>query len=177
MAHQLSLQLSSPPLSIYCTPENFHVYGQDHLSPCGTLSDIFQKKMHDSDEPGADPQAIHLPSLSTCLDTSSAHPALSASSQDDFVLVQIGGGCCKPLPALEMTPTQLRQKIKATTRDTGIVHEVSFHRSHLPLVEPSTEGTWNADDIDPFLSEPTIQTVSKTTSTSKSLSFLNVIYH
>jgi len=143
------------------------------ISHCCTLSDIFQKKMYGSDEPGVDPQAIHLPSLSTCLDTSLACPELSTSGQDDFMLVQVGGGRREPSPAPEMTPMQLRQKIKATTRDTGIVREASFRRSHLPLVEPSTEGIQNADDVNPFLSEPVNQTASKTDTslTSKSLNF------
>ena len=73
------------------------------ISHCCTLSDIFQKKMFSSDEPGVDPQAICLSSLSTCLDTSLARPELLTSGQDDFVLVQVGGGHHEPLPTVSQS--------------------------------------------------------------------------
>ncbi|KAI5999187.1 hypothetical protein EDD15DRAFT_2193869 [Pisolithus albus] len=64
---------------------------------------------------------------------------------------QIGGGCREPSPVI-VTPTRLRQKIKATGRDTGLVREASFRRSQLP--KPATPPSASKDttiDDDPFL--------------------------
>lgn len=45
---------------------------------------------------------------------------ISALSTDDYIQVQVGGGRREPTPVI-VTPTRLRQKIKATGRDTGLV--------------------------------------------------------
>jgi len=43
-----------------------------------------------------------------------------ALSTDDYVHVQVGGGCWVSPPVI-VTPTRLRQRIKATGRDTGLI--------------------------------------------------------
>jgi len=133
--------------------------------------------MHGSNEPGMpDPPGNRLPSPSTCSEAHSTHPEKSTSTQDDFVIVQVGGGHREPSPAPATTPTRLRQKIKATTRDTGLVRAASRRRSHMSPIEPGDFQT--ADDDNPFLSEPVIQAAAKVqtdtslaTSTSKSPAF------
>ncbi|KIM60113.1 hypothetical protein SCLCIDRAFT_125021 [Scleroderma citrinum Foug A] len=42
-------------------------------------------------------------------------------STDDYVHVQVGGGCRELSPPVIVTPTHLCQRIKATGRDTGLV--------------------------------------------------------
>jgi len=68
----------------------------------------------------------------------------------------------RTFPPAVVTPTQLHQKIKATTRDTGLVRDASFRRSYLTPTKSSTEDIPTADNDDnPFLSEPIIQTATK----------------
>ena len=99
--------------------------------------------MHDSNKPG------------------STHSEPSGSTQDNFIIVQVGGGCCKPSPPM-VTPTQLRQKIKATTRDTGLVCDMMFCHSYLTPTKSSIEDTPTADnDNNPFILEPTIPSAAK----------------
>ena len=85
---------------------------------------------------------------------------------DDYVLLppQEGGGHHEPSPSIVITPTRLRQKIKATTRDTGLIHEASFRRSFVPSTETSMDVPQSSDGDDPFLSEPLIKTVFNTCS-------------
>lgn len=136
--------------------------------------------MHGSSKPGMPGLAPGncLPSPSTCSETHSVHPEKNTSSQDDFVIVQVGGGCREPLPAPATTPTRLHQKIKATTKDTGLVHEASRRRCHMSPIEPAIGDCQNANNVNPFLSEPNIQAAAKvqtdtsrTTSLSKSPAF------
>jgi len=113
-------------------------------------SDFCQEKTRSSSQSGADPAGL-VP----------AHPELSTGFQDDYVLVQEGGGRREPSPSTMITPTRLRQRIKATTRDTGLIHEASFRRSHIPPSETSMDVPQSSDgDNNPFLSEPLIKTVS-----------------
>jgi len=87
----------------------------------------------------------------------------STGFQDDYVLVpQEGGGRREPSPSIQITPTRLRQKIKATTRDTGLIHEASFRRSLIPSSETPTDFPQSSDGDNPFLSEPLINIASNT---------------
>ncbi|KAI6104056.1 hypothetical protein EDD16DRAFT_245589 [Pisolithus croceorrhizus] len=89
---------------------------------------------------------------------------ISALSTDDYIQVQVGGGCREPTPVI-VTPTHLQQKIKATGRDTGLVRDASFRRSQLPkqvTLLPATKETCTDDD--PFLSQPDGQLFCDTTS-------------
>jgi len=108
------------------------------------LSFFFQERMHGSNEPE-----------SNCSEA-------FGSTQDDFVVVQVGGGHREPSPPVVVTPTRLCQRIKATTRDTGLVRDTSFRRSYMTPTKSSVKDTSTADNDDnPFLSEPTIQTAAK----------------
>jgi len=135
--------------------------------------------MHDSNKPGMpDPPGNRLPSPSMHSEAHSTHPEKHASTQDDFVIVQVGGGRREPSPAPATTPMRLRQKIKATTKDTGLVREASHRRSHMSPIETAIGDCQNADDVNPFLSEPNIQAAAKVqtatslaTSLSKSPAF------
>ncbi|KIO00404.1 hypothetical protein M404DRAFT_29553 [Pisolithus tinctorius Marx 270] len=120
-----------------------------------TVSDFFlQENVHNT---RGNPPVITLPSLLTCLDASSAHPEPSASTHDDFVVVQVGGGRHEPTPPF-VTPMRLHQKVKATTRDTGLVHEASLCRSHMLATD---------NDDNPFLSEPIVPNTRVDTSPMK----------
>lgn len=88
---------------------------------------------------------------STEMDAFAESDSVSLYSSDDYVQAQIGGGRCEPSPVI-VTPMRLRQKIKATGRDTGLVQEASFRRSQLP--KPATPPSASKDttiDDDPFL--------------------------
>jgi len=83
---------------------------------------------------------------------------IPAFSTNDYVHVQVSGGRRELTPPVIVTPTRLRQRIKATGRDTGLVRDASFRRSQLlpPVTLPQTTAEINVDD-DPFLSEPIMQ--------------------
>ena len=71
------------------------------------------------------------------------------TSTDDYIHVQVGGGRREPTPVI-VTPTRLRQNIKAMGKDTGVVRDAALRRSQLPKsVTPS-----QVSNDDPFLSEP-----------------------
>ena len=79
-------------------------------------------------------------------------------STDDYVHVQVGGGRRELSPPVIVTPMCLCQRIKATSRDTGLVRDASFRQSQLlpPVTPPHTSTDMQMDD-DPFLSEPIMQ--------------------
>ena len=92
----------------------------------------------------------------------SNHSEAFGSTQDDFIIVQVGGGRREPSPPMVVTPTRLHQRIKPTTRNTGLVRDASFHHSYMTPTKSSVEDTPTTDNDDnPFLSEPTIQTATK----------------
>lgn len=73
---------------------------------------------------------------------------------------QLGGGKRIPSPPPVQTPTRLRSKVKATERDTGLVHKASTRRSRLideavaaPITDddelPMTNGLWRGMDTPP----------------------------
>ena len=84
---------------------------------------------------------------------------------DNYVLLppQEEGGRREPSPSTMITPTRLRQKIKATTRDTGLIHEASFCQSFAPSTKCSTDVPQSLDgDTNPFFSELLRKTASNT---------------
>ncbi|KIM50169.1 hypothetical protein SCLCIDRAFT_34584 [Scleroderma citrinum Foug A] len=89
---------------------------------------------------------------------------LGTDFTDDYILLppQEGGGHHEPSPSIMITPTQLCQKIKATTQNTGLIHEASFRRSFVPSTETSADVLQSSDGDNPFLSEPLIKAVSNT---------------
>jgi len=109
--------------------------------------------MHGSSQSRADPVGLSL-----------LVPVLTSTGfQDDYVLVpQEGGGHCEPSPSIQITPIQLCQKIKATTQDTGLIHEASFCQSLIPSSETPTDFPQISDGDNPFLSEPLINIASNT---------------
>ncbi|KAG1857648.1 hypothetical protein C8R48DRAFT_674628 [Suillus tomentosus] len=60
-----------------------------------------------------------------CMDWSLAVPLSSLK----YVYEQLGGGCRQATPP-ELTPTRLRSRIRATSRDAGVVKQASIRRAH-----------------------------------------------
>jgi hypothetical protein len=76
-----------------------------------------------ADRFGASANQASLPP--TCMDSSLAVPL----SGLEYVHKQLGGGRRQSSPP-ELTPTRLRSRIRATSRDAGIVKEASIRRAH-----------------------------------------------
>ncbi|KIK94718.1 hypothetical protein PAXRUDRAFT_142287 [Paxillus rubicundulus Ve08.2h10] len=50
---------------------------------------------------------------------------------EDMVEEQAGGGCCPPSPPPFQTPTHLRTTVKATSHDSGVMHDAQVHHERL----------------------------------------------
>ncbi|KIK11681.1 hypothetical protein PISMIDRAFT_19328 [Pisolithus microcarpus 441] len=64
---------------------------------------------------------------------------------EDTLEEQIGGGRRPPSPPPQLTPTRFRTHVRATVRDSGLVHEAQAHREHL-LNPPRSDGVLNNDE-------------------------------
>jgi len=86
----------------------------------------------------------------------------SMSTTDDYVHVvqpQVGGGRWAPSSPVIVTPTRtLCPRIKAMSKDAGLVRDAAVRRRQLPtpVPLPHSSGEANLDD-NPFLSEPIVQ--------------------
>ena len=87
---------------------------------------------------------------------------MSMSTTNDYVHVvqpQVGGGHRAPSSPVIVTPTQtLHPRIKAMSKDAGLVRDAAVRRRQLPTPAPlpHSGGEVNLDD-NPFLSEPVVQ--------------------
>ncbi|KIK12849.1 hypothetical protein PISMIDRAFT_18436, partial [Pisolithus microcarpus 441] len=66
----------------------------------------------------------------------------------DVIEEQIGGGRRPPSPPPQLTPTRFRTHVRATERDSGLVHSAQAHRERL-LDQSQSNGALD-DDEDPF---------------------------
>ncbi|KAH7905410.1 hypothetical protein BJ138DRAFT_1230018 [Hygrophoropsis aurantiaca] len=97
------------------------------------------------------PPVPHAASVDTYMsDEYHLYPSILDDGIDFRPSLQVGGGRRYISPPVEVTPTRLRTRIRATERDTGIVREAESRRAQLA---GGDAGHFSGDDTNPFLDD------------------------